>query len=197
MTDGVWWFFLILDAILPEIPSSVSKHLKAWVWLWSLRLYAITMFSIYGGKPPSIAVRKTGQNPYAARMKVTFIFGFIPLLVLLAQPLGTTSVAGSNYWLQRRCTPIMVRQYFSTVGDMFCVIGYYYVRRYGRGLKCTDLTKNRLEGCLCWWIEPSLYDRKPVDISQYLFCRSRILIGWIVLFRSSNISRWKIYKKKV
>ena len=39
-------------------------------------LYAITMLSIYGGKPPTIIINKTGLNPYAARMRAMLIFAF-------------------------------------------------------------------------------------------------------------------------
>jgi ACS family hexuronate transporter-like MFS transporter len=77
--------------------------------------------SIYGGKIPTIIINKTGLNPYAARMRAMLIFAFFPLLVLLAQPLGTISP-----WL-----PVIMigiggaahqswsANIFSTVGDMF------------------------------------------------------------------------------
>lgn len=84
-------------------------------------LYAITMLSIYGGKLPTIFINRTGMNPYAARMKAMLIFAFFPLVVLLAQPLGTISP-----WL-----PVIMigiggaahqswsANIFSTVSDMF------------------------------------------------------------------------------
>ncbi len=61
------------------------------------------------------------MNPYAGRMKAMLIFAFIPLLTLLAQPLGYISV-----WI-----PVIIigiagaahqswsANIFSTVGDMF------------------------------------------------------------------------------
>ena len=54
-------------------------------------LYAITMLSVYGGKLPTIIIYKTEKNPYAARMQAMLIFAFIPLIVLMTQPLGTIS----------------------------------------------------------------------------------------------------------
>ncbi len=84
-------------------------------------LYAITMLSIYGGKLPTIIINRTGLNPYAARMRAMLIFAFFPLVVLLAQPLGTISP-----WL-----PVIMigiggaahqswsANIFSTVSDMF------------------------------------------------------------------------------
>ena len=61
------------------------------------------------------------MNPYAARMKAMLIFAFFPLVVLLAQPLGTFSpwfpviligIGGAAH--QSWSANI-----FSTVGDMF------------------------------------------------------------------------------
>ena len=82
---------------------------------------AVTMLSIYGGKLPTIFINRTGMNPYAARMKAMLIFAFFPLVVLLAQPLGTVSpwfpviligIGGAAH--QSWSANI-----FSTVGDMF------------------------------------------------------------------------------
>ena len=76
------------------------------------------------------------MNPYAARMKAMLIFAFFPLVVLLAQPLGTFSpwfpviligIGGAAH--QSWSANI-----FSTVGDMFPKNGdckYYRYRRYG------------------------------------------------------------------
>ena len=84
-------------------------------------LYAITMLSIVGGWLPTYFVDKKGMNPYAGRMKSMLIFAFLPLLALLAQPLGNYS-----YWF-----PIIIigiagaahqawsANIFSTIGDMF------------------------------------------------------------------------------
>lgn len=52
---------------------------------------AITMLSIYGGKLPTIIMNRTGLNPYASRMMAMFIFALIPLLAIVAQPLGSIS----------------------------------------------------------------------------------------------------------
>ena len=111
----------VLDPVLPELPNSVSKLPILWEWDLIFTLYAITMLSIYGGKLPTIFINKTGMNPYAARMKAMLIFAFFPLVVLLAQPLGTFSpwfpviligIGGAAH--QSWSANI-----FSTVGDMF------------------------------------------------------------------------------
>ena len=90
MTDGVWWFFLFwIPAYLnTQFGIKTSEGLGMAL---IFTLYAITMLSIYGGKLPTIIINRTGLNPYAARMKAMLIFAFFPLVVLLAQPLGTVS----------------------------------------------------------------------------------------------------------
>lgn len=120
MTDGVWWFFLFWTPSYLNSQFGIKTSEGLGIAL-IFTLYAITMLSIYGGKLPTIIIRKTGLNPYAARMKAMLIFAFFPLLVLLAQPLGTISP-----WL-----PVIIigiagaahqswsANIFSTIGDMF------------------------------------------------------------------------------
>ena len=120
MTDGVWWFFLFwIPAYLnTQFGIKTSEGLGMAL---IFTLYAITMLSIYGGKLPTIIINRTGLNPYAARMKAMLIFAFFPLVVLLAQPLGTVSpwfpvvligigTAAHQSWSAN---------IFSTVSDMF------------------------------------------------------------------------------
>lgn len=118
MTDGVWWFYLFwTPAYLKDIYKMTAKES-----MWPLFvLYAITLLSIIGGWLPTYFVDKKGMNPYEGRMKAMLIFAFIPLLALLAQPLGDTT-----FWL-----PVIIigiagaahqswsANIFSTVGDMF------------------------------------------------------------------------------
>lgn len=120
MTDGVWWFFLFWTPSYLNSQFGIKTSDGLGIAL-IFTLYAITMLSIYGGKLPSIIIKKTGLNPYAARMRAMLIFAFFPLLVLLAQPLGTISpwfpviligIGGAAH--QSWSANI-----FSTVGDMF------------------------------------------------------------------------------
>ena len=62
------------------------------------------------GNSLTIIIHKTGLNPYAARMRAMLIFAFFPLLVLLAQPLGTISPWFPVIMIGYRgsCPPIMV-----------------------------------------------------------------------------------------
>jgi ACS family hexuronate transporter-like MFS transporter len=120
MTDGVWWFYLFwTPAYLSDVYGLTSDSLMAQVLLFVL--YAITLLSIVGGWLPTFFVNKKGMHPYAGRMRSMLIFAFIPLLALLAQPLGYVS-----YWF-----PVLIigiagaahqawsANIFSTVGDMF------------------------------------------------------------------------------
>ena len=120
MTDGVWWFFLFWTPSYLNTQFGIKTSEGLGMAL-IFTLYAITMLSIYGGKLPTIFINKTGMNPYAARMKAMLIFAFFPLLVLLAQPLGTISpwfpvimigIGGAAH--QSWSANI-----FSTIGDMF------------------------------------------------------------------------------
>ncbi|MDR0261636.1 MAG: MFS transporter [Sphingobacterium sp.] len=120
MTDGVWWFFLFwmpayLSAVYDIKSSDTEGQLAIFV------LYAITMLSIYGGWLPTYFVDKKGMNAYEGRMKAMLLFAFVPLVVLLAQPLGHIS-----YWI-----PVILIGFagaahqswsaniFSTIGDSF------------------------------------------------------------------------------
>jgi Nitrate/nitrite transporter len=128
MTDGVWWFFLFWT------PSYLStqfgiKTSEGLGMALIFTLYAIvTVLSIFGGKLPTIFINRSGQNPYAARMKAMLIFAFFPLFVLLAQPLGVefASLGKNAAWI-----PVILislgcaahqawsANLFSTIGDMF------------------------------------------------------------------------------
>lgn len=90
MTDGVWWFFLFWTPSYLNTQFGIKTSDPLGMAL-IFTLYAVTMLSIYGGKLPTIFINKTGMNPYEARMKSMLIFAFFPLVVLLAQPMGTIS----------------------------------------------------------------------------------------------------------
>ena len=129
MTDGVWWFFLFWT------PSYLSnqfgiKTSEGLGMALIFTLYAITtVLSIYGGKLPTIFMNRTKANPYAARMKAMLIFAFVPLCVLIAQPLGihfADTMGRSAAWI-----PVLLislgcaahqswsANLFTTVSDMF------------------------------------------------------------------------------
>lgn len=118
ITDGVWWFFLFW---LPAYLKDQYGMEKTQIMLPLALLYSLTMIgSIGGGWFPMYFINK-GNDIYSARMKAMFTIALVPLVVLLAQPLGEVS-----YWV-----PIILigvgaaahqawsANLFTTVSDMF------------------------------------------------------------------------------
>lgn len=89
-TDGVWWFFLFWTPSYLNTQFGIKTSEGLGMAL-IFTLYFITMLSLVGGKLPTIFINRNKENPYAARMRAMFIFAFVPLIVLFAQPLGTIS----------------------------------------------------------------------------------------------------------
>lgn len=118
MTDGVWWFFLFwLPAFLKD-----QYHIAGMAVMLPLSvLYSMTMFgSIGGGYFPTYFIKK-GYQPYDGRMRAMLLIAVIPLVVLLAQPLGYIS-----YWMPVIFIGIGASAHqawsanlFTTVSDMF------------------------------------------------------------------------------
>lgn len=121
LTDGVWWFFLFWAPSYfdNQFGAKASSPLGQGL---IFSLYAIvTVVSIFGGYLPKLFVEKKGMHPYSGRMLAMLIFAFMPLVALLAQPLGVNSpwwpailigvaAAGHQAWSANL---------FSTIGDMF------------------------------------------------------------------------------
>ena len=120
-TDGVWWFFLFWA---PGYFQDVYgyKASSGTGMLLIMTLYAIVTFlSIYLCKLPTYFMVNKGMEAYSGRMRAMFLFTLLPLLCLLAQPLGAYSAwlpaiiiglvgAGHQAWSANL---------FSTIGDMF------------------------------------------------------------------------------
>ncbi len=197
MTDGVWWFFLFWTPSYLHTQFDIKASEGLGIAL-IFTLYAITMLSIYGGKLPSIIVKKTGQHPYAARMKAMLIFAFIPLAVLLAQPLGTISP-----WL-----PVILiglggaahqswsANIFSTIGDMFPKKAIATITGIGGmagGIGSMILQKGA--GALFVHAGDTNmnflgFEGKPAGyFIVFCFCAVAYLIGWVVM--KSLVPRYK------
>ncbi len=89
-SDGVWWFLLFwTPAYISDVYGYTSDTPMAQMLMFVL--YAITMLALFGGKLPTIIINRTRKDPYTSRMRAMFIFALIPLLGLLAQPLGRYS----------------------------------------------------------------------------------------------------------
>lgn len=119
-TDGVWWFFLFWTPSYLNTQFGIKTSEGLGIAL-IFTLYAITMLSLIGGKLPTLFINKTGENPYSARMRAMLIFAFIPLVVLLAQPLGTISPWFPVVLIGIGCAAHQSwsANIFTTVSDMF------------------------------------------------------------------------------
>ena len=200
MTDGVWWFFLFWTPSYLSTQFGIKTSEGLGIAL-IFTLYAITMLSIYGGKLPSIIIKKTGKNPYAARMQAMLIFAFIPLLVLLAQPLGTISPwfpiimiglggAAHQSWSAN---------IFSTVGDMFpkgAIATITGIGGMAGGIGSMLLQK--VAGNLFVYAGDTNmtflgFEGKPAGyFIIFCFCAVAYLIGWIVM--KSLVPKYKVIK---
>ena len=118
MTDGVWWFFLFW---LPAYLKVQYGMTGTQIMIPLAVLYSMTMVgSIGGGWFPTFFINR-GMKVYQARLTAMIVIAFFPLVVLLAQPLGSIS-----YWF-----PILLigvgasahqawsANIFTTVSDMF------------------------------------------------------------------------------
>jgi len=118
LTDGVWWFFLFwLPAYLKD-----QYHMTGTQIILPLTvLYSLTMFGSIGGGWFPIYFIKKGYTPYDGRMKAMLLIAVVPLVVLLAQPLGDIS-----FWMPVLLIGIAASAHqawsanlFTTVSDMF------------------------------------------------------------------------------
>jgi len=118
MTDGVWWFFLFW---LPTYLSAQYGMKGDAIVVPLAVLYSMTMVgSICGGWFPSYFMAR-GYAPYDGRMRAMLVIAFFPLVVLLAQPLGSFS-----YWVPVLLIGVGASAHqawsaniFTTVSDMF------------------------------------------------------------------------------
>ncbi|HZH65318.1 MAG TPA: MFS transporter [Flavisolibacter sp.] len=118
MTDGVWWFFLFW---LPKYLDAQYGMTGTQITLPLAVLYSMTMFGSIGGGWFPVYFIKKGYTPYDGRMKAMFLIALVPLVVLLAQPLG-----GSTFWIPVILIGIGASAHqawsaniFTTVSDMF------------------------------------------------------------------------------
>jgi len=118
VTDGVWWFFLFW---LPKYLEAQYGLQKTEIMVPLAVLYSMTMFgSIGGGAFPMYFINR-GYTAYDGRMRAMLLIALVPLVVLLAQPLGHIS-----FWLPVILIGIGASAHqawsaniFTTVSDMF------------------------------------------------------------------------------
>lgn len=121
LTDGVWWFFLFwTPAYFSDQYHYASDSPMGQALIFTL--YAIvTAVSIFGGWLPRFFVERLGMGAYAGRMRAMLIFAFLPMLALLAQPLGTFSAWWPAVIIGLACAGHQAwsANLYSVVGDLF------------------------------------------------------------------------------
>ncbi|MEO6521719.1 MAG: MFS transporter [Mucilaginibacter sp.] len=180
MTDGVWWFFLFwLPAYLKDQYGMGMLDIQIPLAV----LYSMTMFgSIGGGYFPAYFIKK-GYTPYDGRMRAMLLIAFIPLVVLLAQPLGHAS-----YWMPVLLIGIGASAHqawsaniFTTVSDMFpkkaigSVIG---IGGMAGGIGGVLITK--LGGALFDYYKGLGHIETGYTI-MFAICATAYLIAWVVM----------------
>ncbi len=118
MTDGVWWFFLFW---LPAYLKAQYNVIDQGVVLPLTLLYTMAMVgSVSGGWFPVYFINR-GYAVYDGRMRAMLMIALIPLLILLAQPLG-----GYSFWIPvifigfgASAHQAWSANLFTTVSDMF------------------------------------------------------------------------------
>lgn len=121
LTDSVWWFFLFWAPAYFSDQFGYATYTPMGQALIFTLYFIVTVLSIGGGYLPKVFVEKRKMNPYAGRMRAMLIFAFVPILALLAQPLG----AYSAWWpaiiigLAGAAHQAWSANLYSTIGDMF------------------------------------------------------------------------------
>ncbi|TFW11648.1 MFS transporter [Duganella callida] len=180
MTDGVWWFFLFW---LPTYLAAQYNMKGEAIVIPLAVLYSMTMVgSIGGGWFPSYFMAR-GYAPYDGRMKAMLVIAFFPLVVLLAQPLGSVS-----YWIPVLLIGVGASAHqawsaniFTTVSDMFpqkSVASVIGIGGMAGGIGGVALTK------LGGWVFD--YYKAAHDIGtgymiMFAICATAYLIAWGVM----------------
>ncbi|MDP2069061.1 MAG: MFS transporter [Lutibacter sp.] len=180
MTDGIWWFFLFW---LPKYLEA-QFDMKGTAIVFPLTvLYSMTMVgSIFGGWFPIYFIRK-GYTPYDGRLKAMFFIALFPLVVLLAQPLGSIS-----FWIPVVLIGVGASAHqawsaniFTTVSDLFpkktigSVIG---IGGMAGGIGGVLVTK--LGGYLFDYYEKSGHIQTGYTI-MFVICALAYLLAWVVM----------------
>lgn len=180
LTDGVWWFFLFW---LPKYLQAEFNMVDTAIILPLAVLYSMTMIgSIGGGWFPVYFINK-GFTPYDGRMKAMLLIAIVPLVVLLAQPLGHIS-----FWI-----PVLLiglgasahqawsANIFTTVSDMFpkktigSVVG---IGGMAGGIGGVLVTKTA--GALIDHFE-ALGQIKTGYTLVFVFCATAYLLAWSIM----------------
>ena len=121
-TDGVWWFLLFWAPAYFSVQFGHRSDSTMGATLIFVVYLIVTVVSIAaGGYLPKFFIVRRRMEAYSGRLRAMLMFAFLPIFVILAQPLGQYSAwwpaiiiglagAGHQAWSANL---------YSTVGDMF------------------------------------------------------------------------------
>ena len=177
-TDGVWWFFLFWTPSYLNTQFGIKTSEGLGMAL-IFTLYSITMLSLLGGKLPTIFINRNKENPYAARMRAMFIFAFVPLIVLFAQPLGTISPWFPIILIGLGCAAHQSwsANIYTTVSDMFPKNAIATVT--GIGGMAGGVSSMLMQSCA-----GNLFvyaDKVQLEFIIFCICSVAYLVGWSIM----------------
>lgn len=180
MTDGVWWFFLFW---LPKYLGEQFGVLGTALMLPLAVLYSMTMVgSIGGGAFPMIFINR-GANPYDGRMKAMLLIALIPLVVLLAQPLGHIS-----HWIPVLLIGIGASAHQAWSANMFTTVSDMFPKRSVASVVGIGGLAGGMGGALISILGGRLFDHfgamGRIDTGYaivFAFCALAYLLAWCVM----------------
>jgi ACS family hexuronate transporter-like MFS transporter len=180
MTDGVWWFFLFwLPAFLKDQYNITGMD----VMLPLSVLYSMTMFgSIGGGYFPTYFIKK-GYEPYDGRMKAMLLIALIPLVVLLAQPLGHIS-----YWMPVIFIGIGASAHQAWSANIFTTVSDMFPKKAVGSIVGIGGMAGGIGGVIVTKVGGALFDHYKAlghietgYTIMFAFCAVAYLIAWVVM----------------
>ncbi|MDR2285024.1 MAG: MFS transporter [Sphingobacterium sp.] len=180
MTDGVWWFFLFwLPGYLKDQYNIVNED----IMLPLAVLYSMTMVgSIGGGWFPKYYIDR-GYPAYEGRMKAMLTIAIIPLVVLLAQPLGQY-----GFWIPVLLIGVGASAHQAWSANIFTTVSDMFPRRAVASVVGIGGMAGGIGGALITKIGGYLFDHYELlgDIEtgytiMFSFCAIAYLLAWGIM----------------
>lgn len=189
MTDGVWWFFLFW---LPAYLKAQYGMEKTQISLPLTVLYSMTMIgSIGGGAFPMYFINK-GYAPYDGRMRAMFLIALIPLVVLLAQPLG-----GISFWIPVLLIGVGASAHQAWSANIFTTVSDMFPKKAVASVVGIGGMAGGLGGVFVSKVAGALFDHyKELGHIQtgytimFAFCAVAYVIAWVVM--KSLVPKYKL-----
>ncbi len=180
LTDGVWWFFLFwLPAYLKDGYGMSTTEMA----LPLIVLYSMTMVGSIGGGWFPVHFIKKGYNAYDGRMKAMFIIALLPLVVLMAQPLGHIS-----FWIPVILIGIGASAHQAWSANIFTTVSDMFPKKAVGSIVGIGGMAGGIGGVLVTKIGGSLFDKyKAIGHIEtgygymFTFCALAYLLAWIIM----------------